>query len=93
VEIAITMSVIIAMIVIGGLLIHLLNDRHDERIAAFHYGDALPGIGRRSRKIRRPAEHAGSPVATTHRDGAADDADKDPRRCPARGGSNHGNTP
>lgn len=57
-ETAITVSVIIAMIVIGVLLIHLLNGQHDERIAAFHYGDAVPGIGRRGRKSRRPVEAA-----------------------------------
>lgn len=82
-ETAITVSVIFAMITIGVLLIHLLNGQHNERIAAFHYGDALPGIGRRGRKSRRPAEHAGSPgvpahpVAAAHREdreGAADDA-------------------
>ncbi|MEU2158807.1 hypothetical protein ABZ532_27990 [Streptomyces sp. NPDC019396] len=66
-EIAITVSVIIVMIGIGVLLIHLLNGQHDERIAAFRYGDAMPGIGRRSRKGRRPAEHAGSPGATPRR--------------------------
>ncbi|MFD9215904.1 hypothetical protein ACFVY9_22930 [Streptomyces sp. NPDC059544] len=60
-EIAITVSVIIAMIIMGALMIHRLNGRHDERIAAFHYSDTLPGVGRRSRKGRRPAEHAGSP--------------------------------
>lgn len=73
-EIAITVSVIIAMIIIGVLWIHLLNAQHDERIAAFHYGDTLPGIGRRSRK-GRPAEHAGSPIVTTHQ----------PPRAPRRG--------
>ena len=52
VETVITVSVIIAMIMPGVLLIHLLNGRHNERIAAFHYGDALPGAGRRSRKSR-----------------------------------------
>ncbi|MFF4350187.1 hypothetical protein [Streptomyces sp. NPDC001530] len=61
-ETAITVSVIVAVIMIGVLLIHLLNGQHDERIAAFHYGDAMPGIGRRSRKGRRPARLAGSPV-------------------------------
>lgn len=70
-EIAITVSVII----IGVLWIHLLNAQHDERIAAFHYGDTLPGIGRRSRKGRRAAEHAGSPIVTTHQ----------PPRAPRRG--------
>ncbi|MEU0392665.1 hypothetical protein ABZ208_07810 [Streptomyces sp. NPDC006208] len=78
-EIAITVSVIIAMIIIGMLWIHLLNGQHDERIAAYRYGDVMPGVRRRSRKGRRPAEHAGSPVVTAqqpreHRDGAADDA-------------------
>ncbi|ATW49608.1 hypothetical protein [Streptomyces peucetius] len=82
-ETAITVSVIFAMITIGVLLIHLLNGQHNERIAAFHYGDALPGIGRRGRKSHRPAGHAGSPgvpahpVAPAHREdreGAADDA-------------------
>ncbi|MEU0369638.1 hypothetical protein ABZ070_05120 [Streptomyces sp. NPDC006283] len=74
-EIAITVSAIIAVIIIGVLLIHLLNCQHDERIAAFHYGDTLPEIGRRSRKSRQPAEHAGSPVVTTHQ----------PPRPPRRG--------
>ncbi|NWF26961.1 hypothetical protein HW130_11880 [Streptomyces sp. PKU-EA00015] len=82
-ETAITVSVIIAMIVIGVLLIHLLNGRHAERIAAFHYGDAVPGIGRRGRRSRRPAERAGSPVVPAHpvaaahrkdREGTANDA-------------------
>ncbi|MGW0698309.1 hypothetical protein ACWD0A_03015 [Streptomyces sp. NPDC002867] len=82
-ETAITVSVIIAMILIGVLLIHLLNGQHAERIAAFHYGEVVPGIGRRRRKSRRPAERAGSsvtpahPVAAAHREdreGAADDA-------------------
>ncbi|MGI5397972.1 hypothetical protein ACQEVG_00585 [Streptomyces sp. CA-135486] len=66
-ETAITVAVIIAMIVVGVLLIHLLNDQHEERIAAFHYGDIMPGIGRRrSRKSRRPTAPAGPPVVTTH---------------------------
>ncbi|MFE7778845.1 hypothetical protein ACFU5O_34215 [Streptomyces sp. NPDC057445] len=67
-ETAITVSVIIAMIIIGMLLIHLLNGQHDERIAAFHYGDAMPGIGRRNRKSRRPGRPAGSPVVTPPRE-------------------------
>lgn len=54
-ETVITVSVIIGLIMLGVLLIHLLNGQHNERIAAFHYSDALPGVGRRSRKSRRPA--------------------------------------
>ena len=80
-EIAIALSVIIAMIIIGVLLIHLLNGQHHERIAAFHYGDTLPGIGRRSRKGRRPAEHAGSPVVDRGRWVQRDDA-RPPARAP-----------
>ncbi|MGW7284269.1 hypothetical protein ACWGH4_02030 [Streptomyces sp. NPDC054847] len=60
-EIAITVSAIIAMIIIGVLLIHRLNGRHDERIAAFHYGDALPGIGRRSRNTPHRKDMPGRP--------------------------------
>ncbi|WP_351224490.1 hypothetical protein [Streptomyces sp. NPDC002133] len=63
-DIAITVSVIIAMIIIGVLWIRLLNGQHDERIAAFRYGDAMPGVRRRSRKVRRPSGPAGSPAAT-----------------------------
>jgi len=71
VETVITVAAIVAMIVAGVLLIHLLNGQHAERIAAFHYGRILPGIGRRSRKGRRsagPSGPAGSPVVSTHRE-------------------------
>ena len=60
-ETVITVSVIIGMIMLGVLLIHLLNGQHSERIAAFHYGDAMPGVGRRSRKSRRPASRPERP--------------------------------
>ncbi|SDN32471.1 hypothetical protein [Streptomyces wuyuanensis] len=65
--IAVTVSVIIAMIVIGVLLIRLLNGQHDERIAAFHYSDTLPGFGRRSRKGRRPQSMPGGNHGNTPR--------------------------
>lgn len=69
-ETAITVAVIIAMIVVGVLLIHLLNSQHEERIAAFHYGDIMPGIGRRrSRKSRRPTASAGPPAHHEHSNG------------------------
>lgn len=42
----ITITLIIAMIGAGMILIHRLNAQHDERVAAFRYSDALPGIGR-----------------------------------------------
>ncbi len=79
-ETVITVLAIIAMIVIGVLLIHLLNGQREQRIAAFHYGNVMPGIGRRRRTHRRTPQNAGSPAhpaAATHgahRDGAADDA-------------------
>jgi hypothetical protein len=89
-EIAITVSVIIAMIIMGVLLIHQLNGQHNQRIAAFHYGDALPGIGRRRRKNRRPAAHAGAPTSPPathdeHRDVAAEDTRPSPDRAGGRG--------
>ncbi|MCX4763292.1 hypothetical protein OG562_20425 [Streptomyces sp. NBC_01275] len=55
-ETVITVVLIIAVIVMGMVLIHRLNAQHDERIAAFHYSDALPGIGRLRRKNRRTAD-------------------------------------
>ncbi|GAB2958040.1 hypothetical protein GCM10023080_017160 [Streptomyces pseudoechinosporeus] len=52
-EIVVTVAAIMAMIMLGVLLIHGLNVRHNQRIAASHYSDVLPGIGRRSRKTRQ----------------------------------------
>ncbi|MEV5344122.1 hypothetical protein [Streptomyces achromogenes] len=42
-----------------------LHAQHDERIAGFHYSDALPGIGRRPRGHRRPAVDAAVPPGPT----------------------------
>jgi len=76
VETVITVFVIIAMIMLGVLLIHRLNGRHNERIAAFHYSDALAGVGRRSRKSQpaSPPDHPSSPPHPEPRDRAAKDA-------------------
>ncbi|MFF2850200.1 hypothetical protein ACFVT5_28255 [Streptomyces sp. NPDC058001] len=41
---------LIVLMAVGALLIHLLNDQHEERIAAHHYSDPLPGVGRQHRK-------------------------------------------
>ncbi|MER7181415.1 hypothetical protein ABT404_18360 [Streptomyces hyaluromycini] len=49
----VAVAVLLVVIAVGVVLIHLLNVQHDERIAAFHYSDALPGIGRRLRGHRR----------------------------------------
>ncbi|MGW7467988.1 hypothetical protein ACWGJT_25795 [Streptomyces xantholiticus] len=54
-----TVLIIVAMLLLTGIgmrLIHLLNAQHDARIAAYHFSDALPGVGRRSRK-HRPGAH------------------------------------
>lgn len=72
-ETFVTVAVLLAMVAVGVLLIHLLNNQHDERIDAFPYG--------RSRSaLRGPApsapKEAGSRAGTSgtghrrdHRDG------------------------
>lgn len=55
-------AVLLVAIAIGVVLIHRLNAQHDERIATFHYGDALPGIGRRTRRHRRGTVDAIGPT-------------------------------
>ncbi|MFD5396222.1 hypothetical protein ACFWJW_18620 [Streptomyces sp. NPDC127097] len=57
---------IILMIVAGVILIHLLNARHDERIAACPCSAALRGSGRRSCPNRQPTEPTEPPVTTHH---------------------------
>ncbi|WP_420708105.1 hypothetical protein [Streptomyces sp. 142MFCol3.1] len=52
---AIAVAVLLLLITVGVVLIHRLNGQHDERIAAFHYSDVLPGIGRRPRRQCRSA--------------------------------------
>ncbi|MFG2638665.1 hypothetical protein ACGFX8_33660 [Streptomyces sp. NPDC048362] len=54
-ETVVTVAVIIFVIIAGILLIHRLNAQHDERIGAFRYSDAVPGIGRRTRRSPRAA--------------------------------------
>ncbi|GED88576.1 hypothetical protein ACFC08_16770 [Streptomyces sp. NPDC056112] len=51
----IAVAVLLLAIAAGVALIHRLNAQHNERITAFRYSDALPGIGRRTRRHRRPA--------------------------------------
>ena len=69
-EIVFTVVAILAMIMLGVLLIHALNARHDDRIAVFRYSDALPGIGRRSRK------HHHRPGVTPPREDGAGNGDR-----------------
>jgi hypothetical protein len=70
VETVITVAVVLAVIAMGIFLIHQLNAQHDARIASFHYGEAVQGLGRRRRpRRRRPATGpAGPPEAGTHGD-------------------------
>lgn len=58
-------AVLLAMIAVGTFLIRALNERHDQRIAAFHYGDLLPY---RRRTVAVPEGRAGdlaNPPAAT----------------------------
>ncbi|MEU5324408.1 hypothetical protein AB0G67_48025 [Streptomyces sp. NPDC021056] len=65
----VTAAVIVAMIVLGVLLIHLLNSRHSEGLSAFHYrrsgvpvqgpaSSAPPKARARPRSRRRTRETA-----------------------------------
>lgn len=67
-ETAVTVAVIIFVIIAGMFLIHRLNAQHDERIGAFRYNDALPGIGRRTRKSPRATVPNGPPADATRRE-------------------------
>lgn len=67
-ETAVTVAVIIFVIIAGMFLIHRLNAQHDERIAAFRYSNALPGIGRRNRKRPRATARKGFPGEATRRE-------------------------
>ncbi|UYQ63395.1 hypothetical protein [Streptomyces peucetius] len=60
-ETVVTVSVIVVMIAMGMLVIHTLNVRHAQRIATFHYSDAVPGIRRRGRKGRQPSGRSPAP--------------------------------
>lgn len=72
-ETFVAVMVLLAMIVVGVLLIHLLNDQHDERIAVFHYGrsrsavrGAAPSV---PQKLRGRAGTHGAGDRRDHRDG------------------------
>ncbi|MBZ9643193.1 hypothetical protein [Streptomyces sp. PSKA30] len=67
-ETAVTVAVIVFVIIAGMFLIHRLNAQHDERIGAFHYSDALPGIGRRTRKSPHATVPKGPPADATRRE-------------------------
>ncbi|WP_441349087.1 hypothetical protein [Streptomyces sp. NTH33] len=75
--ILIAAAALLLLIAVGVVLIHQLNAQHDERIAAFHYSDVLPGIGRRPRRHRRSAVDASVPTRPTAT-ATADDIDFGP---------------
>ncbi|MDJ0382339.1 hypothetical protein [Streptomyces sp. G-G2] len=58
----ILIAVILLATGIGMRLIHLLNAQHDARIAAHHFSDTLPGIGRWDRKHHGPTRGDSDPV-------------------------------
>ena len=70
----VTVAVILAMIAAGGILIHLLNVQHDERVAVYPYSRFR--MGRRGRTPSKPmaptAQHPGlvgtPPARDTRRD-------------------------
>ncbi|WP_369237112.1 hypothetical protein AB5J56_30535 [Streptomyces sp. R21] len=43
-ETLVTVVVLLAMVTVGVLLIHLLNNQHDERITAFPYGRSRSAV-------------------------------------------------
>lgn len=78
-ETVVTAVLIIAVIAMGIVVIHQLNAQHDARIAAYRYGDALPGIGRLGAKNRRAAKPSASPaVDDAEPGGATDDSARAP---------------
>ncbi|MEU5434659.1 hypothetical protein AB0G73_14970 [Streptomyces sp. NPDC020719] len=67
-ETIVLIAAIIVLTGLGVLLIQLLNAQHNARIASYHFGDVLPGVGRRSRKHHRHTPTApGRPTDTTAR--------------------------
>jgi hypothetical protein len=72
-DIFVTVLVLLAIVAVGVLLIHLLNNQHDERIAAFHYGrspSAVRGLAPSAPwKLRGRAGTSGAGDRRDHRDG------------------------
>ncbi|WTF07687.1 hypothetical protein OHB14_41995 [Streptomyces sp. NBC_01613] len=72
-ETFVTVAVLLAMVAVGVLLIHLLNNQHDERIAAFHYGRSWSAVHGPApsapRKLRGRAGTSGAVDRHDHRDG------------------------
>ncbi|MFD3562409.1 hypothetical protein ACFWVU_22425 [Streptomyces sp. NPDC058686] len=60
-EAIILIGAIVLVTLLGTRLIHRINARQDARIASHTFSDAMPGVGRRSRKHHRrvPADPSG----------------------------------
>jgi hypothetical protein len=73
VETVVTVVVLLAMVGVGVLLIHLLNNQHDERITAFPYGRSRSAAGGPApsvpQKVRGRAGTSGAGDRRDHRDG------------------------
>ncbi len=72
-ETFVAVMALLAMVAVGVLLIHLLNNQHDERIAVFHYGRSRSTVRRSARsaprKLRGRAGTKGTADRRDHRDG------------------------
>nr|WSY55171.1 hypothetical protein OG999_36955 [Streptomyces sp. NBC_00886] len=69
----VTVVVLLAMVAVGVLLIHLLNDQHDERITAFPYGRSRSAVRGPAppapQKARGRTGTTGTGERRDHRDG------------------------
>lgn len=72
-ETFVTVVVLLAMVGVGVLLIHLLNNQHDERITAFPYGRSRSAVRGPApsvpQKVRGRAGTSGTGDRRDHRDG------------------------
>jgi nitrogen fixation-related uncharacterized protein len=74
-ETLVTVAVLLAMIALGAFLIHLLNGQHEQRIAAFHYSNLLPGVRSRKTKPRQQTDEPGATPTSTGSSSRADQRD------------------
>ena len=72
-ETFVAVMALLAMVAVGVLLIHLLNNQHDERIAVFHYGRSRSTVRGSApsapQKLRGRAGTNGAGDRRDHRDG------------------------
>ncbi|MGW7240959.1 hypothetical protein [Streptomyces sp. NPDC054804] len=69
-ETFVTVVVLLAMVAVGVLLIHLLNNQHDDRISAFPYGRSRAVVQGPAPPARQKGRgRAGTSGTGDHRDG------------------------